>query len=67
MTREEAVRRIHRAAEEKLTELDLAGLELEELPPEIGKCTGLETLVLGEICYDSLSDRTIIYSVNYQL
>ncbi|MEG4083497.1 leucine-rich repeat domain-containing protein [Microcoleus sp. POL10_C6] len=48
MTREEAVRRIHRAAEEKLTELDLSGLDLEELPPEIGKCTQLEMLVLGK-------------------
>ncbi len=49
MTREEALRRIHRAAEENLTELDLAGLELEDLPPEIGKCTQLETLVLGKV------------------
>ncbi len=49
MTREEAVRRIDRAAEEKLTELDLSGLGLEELPPEIGKCTQLETLVLGRV------------------
>ena len=49
MTREEALRRIHRAAEKNLTELDLAGLELEELPPEIGKCTQLETLVLGKL------------------
>ena len=49
MTREEALRRIHRAAEENLTELDLAGLELEELPPEIGKCTQLEKLVLGRV------------------
>ncbi|MEG4419184.1 COR domain-containing protein [Microcoleus sp. LAD1_D5] len=48
MTREEAVRRIDQAAEEKLTELDLSGLDLEELPPEIGKCTQLETLVLGK-------------------
>jgi hypothetical protein len=47
MTREEAVRRIHRAAEEKLTQLDLAGLGLEELPPQIGKFAPLETLVLG--------------------
>jgi internalin A len=46
MTREEAVRRIERAAEEKLRELDLSGLELEELPPEIAKCTQLETLLL---------------------
>ena len=49
MTREEAVRRINRAAEENLTELDLAGLELEELPQEIGKCTQLEMLVLGKV------------------
>ncbi|MEG4864172.1 MULTISPECIES: leucine-rich repeat protein [unclassified Microcoleus] len=49
MTREEAVRRIHRAAEEKLTQLDLSGLDLEELPPEIGKCTQLEKLVLGKV------------------
>ena len=46
MTREEAVRRIDQAAEEKLTQLDLAGLGLEELPPQIGKYR-LETLVLG--------------------
>jgi internalin A len=52
MTREEAVRRIDRAAEENLTELDLSGLDLEELPPEIGKCTQLETLVLGEKFYE---------------
>ena len=52
MTREEAVRRIHQAAEEKLTKLDLSGLELEELPPEIGKCTQLETLLLGENFYE---------------
>ncbi|MBD1827893.1 leucine-rich repeat domain-containing protein [Microcoleus vaginatus GB1-A2] len=49
MTREEAVRRIDQAAEENLTELDLSGLDLEELPPEIGKCTQLETLMLGKV------------------
>ncbi|MEG3989361.1 leucine-rich repeat protein [Microcoleus sp. S28C3] len=48
MTREEAVWRIDQAAEENLTELDLSGLDLEELPGEIGKCTQLETLVLGK-------------------
>src|SRR4028119_2077683 len=52
MTREEAVRRIHQAAEEKLTVLDLSGLDLEELPAEIGKCTQLETLLLGEKFYE---------------
>jgi internalin A len=48
MTLEEAVWRIDQAAEEKLTELDLAGLDLEELPPKIRNCTQLETLVLGK-------------------
>jgi hypothetical protein len=47
MTQEEAVRRIERVAKEKLIELDLRGLELEELPPEIAKCMQLETLLLG--------------------
>jgi len=49
MTREEAVRRIDQAAEEKLTQLDLAGLGLEELPPQIGKFPPLERLVLGNL------------------
>ena len=47
MRREEAVRQIDQAAEEKLTQLDLAGLGLEELPPQIGKFTQLDSLVLG--------------------
>ncbi|MGB3237150.1 MAG: hypothetical protein WBB29_02570 [Geitlerinemataceae cyanobacterium] len=47
MTLEEAGRRIEQAAAEGWTELDLAGLGLTELPPEIGKCLPLESLVLG--------------------
>ena len=46
MTREEAVRRIDQAAEEKLTELDLSGLGLEELSREIVNCTHLTRLDL---------------------
>jgi internalin A len=49
MTREELLQLIDKAADEGHTELDLAGLGLEELPPEIGKCTQLETLVLGKV------------------
>jgi internalin A len=49
MTREELLQLIDKAADEGQTELDLAGLGLEELPPEIGKCTQLETLVLGKV------------------
>jgi internalin A len=49
MTREELLQLIDKAADEGSTELDLAGLGLEELPPEIGKCTQLETLVLGKV------------------
>ncbi|MCC3423216.1 MAG: leucine-rich repeat domain-containing protein [Microcoleus sp. PH2017_01_SCD_O_A] len=48
MTREELLQLIDKAADEGQTELDLAGLGLEELPPEIGKCTQLESLVLGK-------------------
>ena len=48
MTREELLQLIDKAADEGQKELDLAGLGLEDLPPEIGKCTQLETLVLGK-------------------
>jgi hypothetical protein len=48
MTREELLQLIDSSADEGHTELDLAGLGLEELPPEIGKCSPLETLVLGK-------------------
>jgi len=46
-TREEAVRQIELAAEGKLMELRLWGLELEELLPEIAKCTHLVELWLS--------------------
>ncbi|WP_341731213.1 hypothetical protein [Microcoleus sp. EPA2] len=49
MTREELLQLIDKAADEGSTELDLAGLGLEKLPPEIGKCTQLESLVLGKL------------------
>jgi len=49
MTREELLQLIDKAADEGSTELDLTGLGLEELPPEIGKCTQLETLLLGKM------------------
>ncbi|TAE36523.1 MAG: leucine-rich repeat domain-containing protein [Oscillatoriales cyanobacterium] len=49
MTRSHLLQLIDKAADEGQTELDLAGLGLEELPPEIGKCTQLETLVLGKV------------------
>lgn len=39
---------IDQAAVENWTELDLAGLGLEALPPEIGRLTQLETLILGK-------------------
>jgi Leucine-rich repeat (LRR) protein len=46
-TRKEAARRIAQAATEKWTELDLSGLGLHELLPEIGKCTHLTGLKLS--------------------
>src|SRR4028118_895213 len=49
MTREKAVQLIDQAAEENLTQLDLSGLKLKKLPPEIAKCTQLETLLLGKL------------------
>jgi internalin A len=49
MTRDEALRRINLATDKKITKLDLSGLELQELPPEIGKCTQLESLDLSGI------------------
>jgi Leucine-rich repeat (LRR) protein len=48
MTRDEAVRRIERVVEQKLIKLDLSGLELEELPAEIAKCTHLTRLNLNK-------------------
>ena len=48
MTREELLQLIDKAADEGWTELDLAGLQLEELPAQIAKCTQLETLLLGK-------------------
>jgi hypothetical protein len=47
MTLEEAVRRIDQAAEEKLTELNLSGLDLKKLPSEVVKYTHLKGLLLG--------------------
>jgi hypothetical protein len=41
LTLEEAVRRIDQAAKDKLTELDLSGIGLKELPSAIGKCMHL--------------------------
>ena len=43
---QELLRLIDRAGDEGWTELDLAGLGLEELSKEIGKCTQLRTLTV---------------------
>ena len=48
MTRDEAMRRIDRAVQENWTKLNLSGLDLEEVPSEIGKCTQLEAFVFME-------------------
>ena len=45
MTPQELLQLIDKAGDEGQTELDLAGFE--ELSPQIGKYTQLETLVLG--------------------
>ena len=47
MTREELLDLLGQAKAEGWKELDLAGLGIEELPPEIGGLTELEVLKLG--------------------
>ncbi|WP_293353108.1 MULTISPECIES: hypothetical protein [unclassified Microcoleus] len=61
MTREELLQLIDKAADEAWTELDLAGLGLEELPPEIGKCTQLEKLVLGK--FDMIVSSIALFDI----
>lgn len=61
MEREELLEIIDRAADEQWKELDLAGMELTELPPEIGKLTQLESLILGKF------DREKSKSIGNQL
>jgi Leucine-rich repeat (LRR) protein/GTPase SAR1 family protein len=48
MESQDLLRLIDTAADEQWTELDLAGMNLTELPPEIGKLTQLEKLILGK-------------------
>jgi len=57
MTRDEAMRRIDRAAQENWTKLNLSGLDLEEVPPEIGKCTQLETFVFMEFQFMQFQEK----------
>jgi internalin A len=57
MTRDEAMRRIDRAAQENWTKLNLSGLDLEEVPPEIGKCTQLETFVFMEFQFMPFQEK----------
>ncbi|MBD2161276.1 leucine-rich repeat domain-containing protein [Limnothrix sp. FACHB-1083] len=48
MERAELLALLERAKAEGWTELDLAGLDLVELPPEIGELTQLQVLILGK-------------------
>jgi Leucine-rich repeat (LRR) protein len=48
MTDAELLAIIAQAEREGWTELDLAGHDLETLPPEIGRLQGLERLILGK-------------------
>ena len=48
MERAELLALLERAKAEGWTELDLAGLDLVELPPEIGELTQLRVLILGK-------------------
>ena len=49
MTQDELLALIDQAADEGWTELDLSGKGLTELPPQIGKLTQLEKLILGKL------------------
>jgi internalin A len=57
MTQDELLALIERAAAENWTELDLSGQGLTELPPEIGKLTQLEILILGRWAKDELGPQ----------
>jgi internalin A len=52
----EALQRIEQAAAEQWEELDLAELDLTELPPEIAQLTGLQSLYLSENPLTTLPD-----------
>ncbi|MDX2217300.1 MAG: COR domain-containing protein [Oculatellaceae cyanobacterium bins.114] len=51
---------IDRAVTTHATTLDLSGMNLTELPPEIGKLTQLKTLILGRRGYDEGSRSEIL-------
>jgi small GTP-binding protein len=57
MERQDLLRLIDTAADEQWKELDLAGMNLTELPPEIGKLTQLEKLILGK--WDDKTNKSI--------
>jgi Leucine-rich repeat (LRR) protein len=49
VTERELLDLITRARDEEWEELDIAGLDLEVLPPEIGSLVNLKQLVLGKL------------------
>jgi Leucine-rich repeat (LRR) protein/GTPase SAR1 family protein len=61
MERQELLEIIDRAADEQWTELDLAGMDLTELPPEIGKLTQLKSLILGK--FDRGKQRFLVNQI----
>jgi internalin A len=63
MTREELLAVIEQAQAEGATELDLSDAGLTELPPEIGKLTQLETLILGKVHYWSWAEGKLTTSL----
>ena len=57
MTTEIALQKIAQAKAEGWKTLDLAGLDLEELPPELWELTQLERLILGK--WDEEKERPL--------
>jgi internalin A len=54
MTYQAAVQKIEQAAAEQWEELDLSGMNLTELPPEIGQLGQLKRLILGEFDWEKM-------------
>ena len=63
MTERELLDLIARARDEDWEELDLAGLDLEVLPPEIGSLVKLKRLILGK--FDREKFRAIGNKLTY--
>jgi hypothetical protein len=63
VTERELLDLIARARDEEWEELDLAGLDLEVLPPEIGSLVKLKRLILGKFDREKFGVAELMYDV----